>query len=263
MGQSVLPPSSELLTLFVSFLDVHKGWAYTTIKSAMSAISYILQAAALPNPTTSFAVSCILNGLRKQSGLIQDSRLPILRDTLHGMLDTIVSDGSLNKSDRLLFSAITSTAFHGFFRIGNLTFSRADASSNIVQLSNVHVEPGPEGVQIILDISKFKHSKGRERVVISREPSHCPVVLLLTYLQSRGPEPGPLFRRDGKPVTRYLFDSIFQKTVLAMGLDNRRYKPHSLRIGAASQAALDGHTTSQIRARGRWHSDAFTKYIRI
>ena len=47
------------------------------------------------------------------------------------------------------------------------------------------------------------------------------------------------------------------------GLDPSRYKGHSFRIGAASLAADAGMSDAQIRALGRWQSNAFHKYIRI
>lgn len=46
------------------------------------------------------------------------------------------------------------------------------------------------------------------------------------------------------------------------GLDTSRYKGHSFRIGAACYAADKGFSDAQIRALGRWKSDAFKVYIR-
>jgi hypothetical protein len=41
------------------------------------------------------------------------------------------------------------------------------------------------------------------------------------------------------------------------------YKAHSFRIGAATHAASRGYSDQDIQIMGRWHSDAFKKYIRI
>jgi hypothetical protein len=54
----------------------------------------------------------------------------------------------------------------------------------------------------------------------------------------------------------------FYITVSVCGLDSSRYKGHSFRIGAASLSAEKGLSDSQIRAMGRWNSNAFRKYIR-
>ena len=52
------------------------------------------------------------------------------------------------------------------------------------------------------------------------------------------------------------------KCLSVCGLDSSRYKGHSFRIGAASLVAEEGLSGSQIRAMGRWNSNAFRKYIR-
>ena len=60
-----------------------------------------------------------------------------------------------------------------------------------------------------------------------------------------------------------LVQIILSMAIKYCGLDPSRYKGHSFRIGAASYAADAGMSDSQIRALGRWKSDAFRKYIRI
>ena len=52
------------------------------------------------------------------------------------------------------------------------------------------------------------------------------------------------------------------KCLSVCGLDSSRYKGHSFRIGAASLVVEKGLSDSQIRAMGRWNSNAFRKYIR-
>ena len=46
------------------------------------------------------------------------------------------------------------------------------------------------------------------------------------------------------------------------GLDTSRYKNHSFRIGGACHAADKGYSDAQIRALGRWKSEAFKVYLR-
>ena len=47
------------------------------------------------------------------------------------------------------------------------------------------------------------------------------------------------------------------------GYQTTAFKGRSFRIGADTAAALRGESEAQIRAVGRWTSDAFKKYIRI
>ena len=68
--------------------------------------------------------------------------------------------------------------------------------------------------------------------------------------------PGPLFRlADGSPVLRAIYiDKLFM-AIRYCGLEPSCYNGHSFRIGAVDAGMSD----SQIRALGRWKSDAFHK----
>ena len=71
----------------------------------------------------------------------------------------------------------------------------------------------------------------------------------MDYLTLRGSRPGPLFRLgDGSPVSRAIFIDKLSMAIKYCGLDHSRY-------------ADAGMSDSQIRALGRWKSDAFHKYI--
>ena len=112
----------------------------------------------------------------------------------------------------------------------------------------------------------FKHNYNQRpfSVVINRRNHFCPVQIILDYLSLRGRMPGPLCCLvDGSPVSRALFIDKLSMAIKYCGLDPSRYKGHSFRIGAASFAADAGMSDAQIRALGRWKSNAFQKYIRI
>lgn len=71
---------------------------------------------------------------------------------------------------------------------------------------------------------------------------------------------------SGSPVLLARCFANFTKTLSDAlhycNLDVERYKSHSFRIGAASWAAAKGMSDAQIRAFGRWKSNAFLRYIR-
>ena len=70
--------------------------------------------------------------------------------------------------------------------------------------------------------------------------------------------PGPLFRlADGSPISRAIFIEKLSMAIKYCGLDPSRYKGHSFHIGAASFADDAGMCDAQIRALGRWKSNAF------
>lgn len=73
------------------------------------------------------------------------------------------------------------------------------------------------------------------------------------YLKLR-PNGSPLLFLDaaGHPLMRTRFDRALRSLLKFCGLDPSRFKGHSLRIGAASQAAIDGKSDAYIRAARRW-----------
>ena len=111
----------------------------------------------------------------------------------------------------------------------------------------------------------FKHSNPTQPVDILLHKSQpiCPVTTIAEYLSVRGQISGPLFCwPDNSPVRRLQFLSALNQALTFCGLETDRYKTHSFRIGAASWAAAQGFSDSQIRRFGRWKSNTFLKYIR-
>ena len=101
-------------------------------------------------------------------------------------------------------------------------------------------------------------------MVIHRQPASCPIQLLLDYLALRGNQQGAIFLTQVRtPVTREAFALQLSDAIRFCGLDPARYKGHSFRIGAASYAAEQGMSDSQIRTLGQWRSNVFHKYIRV
>ena len=115
-----------------------------------------------------------------------------------------------------------------------------------------------------ITFGNFKHSYNQRAftIFLHRQSSCCPVQFLLEYLARRGNRPGPLFLNlDNNPVSRNFFADLLSLSLKACGLDSKRYKGHSFRIGAASFAADRGMSDAQKRALGRWKSNAFLKIL--
>jgi len=116
-----------------------------------------------------------------------------------------------------------------------------------------------------ITICHFKHNTSNRPVdiIIARDPASpfCPVQMMLDYCKVRLFSPGPLFCIHNRPVTITQFNAQLRSCLSFCALDSGRYKRHSFRIGAACHAADLGFPDSQIRALGRWKSDAFLKAI--
>ena len=92
---------------------------------------------------------------------------------------------------------------------------------------------------------------------------YCPVKLLQKYLALRPSGPGPVFvSTHGKPITRQQFLGALHSSVRFRSLDPSLYNTHSFRIGRSTDMMVQGYSDAQIRAVGRWKSDAYKRYIR-
>ena len=165
-----------------------------------------------------------------------------------------------------MFQAMCSTAFFGFLRVGEITFSATTPPPiQIHQLTKL-VNGAHEVLGFKIKFLNFKHSYNQPPfyLVISSQSTFCPAKILLQFLSARGDSQGALFiQDDGSPVSRSWFSAQLSSAIKLCGLNPSVYKGHSFRIGAASHAAERGMSDTQIRILGRWKSNAFLKYIRV
>ena len=214
------------------------------------------------NPTNAFLVQKIVAGCYKKAPSF-DARLPITKDILTKLLSALdFTAGSRHLC--ALYKAMFSVAFHAFLRVGEMTVSSAgtDNPHNLL-FSQIAIEES-----LSITFTSFKHCKGPPFVlIVSKQPESlteiCPVRLLQQYLGVRGAKPGALFQNlGGCAVTRSQFNKALKNALHFCRLPASKYKGHSFRIGAATEACKLGKSDSQIRQLGRWNSNAFQKYIR-
>ena len=83
------------------------------------------------------------------------------------------------------------------------------------------------------------------------------------FYRAQGYLSGPPFCWPGaSPISRTFFTKALSHALRYCNLNVEGYKSHSFRIGVASWAAAKGMSDAQIRAFGRWKSNAFWRYIR-
>lgn len=259
-----LPLSPVCLPLYISYLSFRK-LAYSTITLHLSAISYAHKVGGFCDPTKSFLIQKLLTALSRQRH--SDIRLPITRPVLNELVRSLEYTNS-SAFQRTLFSAMFLTAFYGLFRIGELSTKSARFACSVVQYRDLQIL-SREGVPctVKITISDYKHNSDHRPfdILITRDDSvsFCPVKTLLNYCKVRGNRPGPLFcNSDQTPISVYQFNTELLRCLQYCGLDISRYKNHSFRIGGACHAADKGFSDAQIRALGRWKSDAFKVYLR-
>ena len=258
----ILPVNSGNLGLYVSHL-ADLGLQPTTIQSHLSAIRFVHKLHDCPDPTQSFLITKLMIALHKKSPCI-DKRRPI---TLP-LLMTFISDLKIIQNTAYhiaLYSAMYSLAYFACLRVGELATS--NNKGNVLDLGQVtQVSSEGELWAIQISFSQYKHSGGDQPIlelIRQTDDRYCPVKLLQKYLALRPSGPGPVFvSTHGKPITRQQFLGALHSSVRFRSLDPSLYNTHSFRIGRSTDMMFQGYSDAQIRAVGRWKSDAYKRYIR-
>ena len=122
-----------LVPLFLFHISHFGKLACSTIKSYLSAISYVHMLKGFNDPTKSFLIDKLLTALSRQQP--SDIRLPITRPILHHLIRSLTFSNS-SAFQSFLFSAMFHVAFYGLFRIGELASKSTRFARTVVQYSN-------------------------------------------------------------------------------------------------------------------------------
>ena len=248
-----LPANAGQVVLFIAEL-YRSGLTAATIMSKMSAISYYHKLQSLPDPLSHFIAQKALAGVRKLASS-SDTRLPITLSLLQQMLDSarwVTSSHYYTK----LFKAMMCLSFFALLRPGEVTHSPHNLMLNQVQLIDQ---------QITVTFMSFKHHNGQpvSLVIPAQQQAPCPVQALKDYLEARKLSPGPLFCHFGsKPISYSQYNNWFHQLLDVLSV-KQVYGLHSFRIGCATLAASKNISSVIIKQMGRWHSNAYVRYIRI
>lgn len=147
-------------------------------------------------------------------------------------------------------------------RVGEFKVVSTKKESHCLQISDI-------GWSLDGFVIKFRSYNIQFRVLwntfllIPQPGNACPVYHLQKFLAIRGAQKGCLFINPSRtPVSRCQFSDALHGDLSFVGLSQMKYKGHSFRIGAATWPMQLGKSDAQIRSSGRWHSNAFLKYIR-
>jgi integrase len=194
-------------------------------------------------------------------------RLPITRDLLLRILtqlDTYTQEGAT-------YHAAFCTAFAGFLRVGEFTWSAADL--NTVDFASWHVTrrsvqfaEDDSRVFLTLPASKTDPFRIGITITIAAAPDAACPVKSLRHLFERHPRPSysPLFTLDGPDpaFTRTKVINRLRDLLLGLGIPGN-YSGHSFRRGAATWARSIGIPDADLQLLGRWKSDAYKRYIEV
>ena len=266
-----IPTSEKTLLLFATHLAT-RGLTYATIKVYLAAVRHSHVTVGYHDDFDSHftpRVQQLLRGIYKETSKTRRprKRLPITLKIMQKIKHHLNKQPSTYQ-DKLLWAACC-VAFYGFPRVSEFTVPSQHSYDKAYYLSLADLTLNSRCLPTVvqLHIKQSKTDPFREGAFIFLSKSNrgtCPVRAIVDYLIVRGKREGPLFVwPDGTMLTRNLFASALARILRNLNLTPQLYNTHSFRIGAATSANQAGLTPLQIKALGRWRSDAYQRYIRI
>ena len=247
---------------FIAYLSLNNK-SINTVRSYTAAITWLHRINLWPNPTSSFIITKLLKGLERSNSQTRDKRLPITYERLIILLNLLPSI-CYNEYETILFTAAFTMAFYGFLRISELL---GDISGGYNGIQTHHITLN-EIITLFIGHSKTDQSQKGTIIQIKPVPrcNFCPLRALHSYLKIRPRliTTTQLFiHANGNPLTHPQLRAVLSKAAVAAGWPADRFTSHSFRIGAATTAAIHGHSDEFIMKKGRWASDAMKTYIRM
>ena len=258
-----MPISISVMILFIAQLYEAK-YAPTSITSILSAISYFHKVNGEDDPTKAVAVTKLMTGARNLKSS-SDLRLPITPAVLKKLIDASYHV-FISPYMGTIIRAMMVLAFKAYLRIGEMVPCMKGEYHKCLQLGDITIVEG----NIVVHFKQFKHSskQGAQTLQVKHDLVENTNISVKQYIEQfrkmRGNVQGAFFAfPDGSPLLRREFDEALKQLLTFCGLNSQQFKGHSFRIGAATAAAARGESDAQIRAAGRWVSDAFKSYIRL
>ena len=82
------------------------------------------------------------------------------------------------------------------------------------------------------------------------------------YLKARGSHPGYLFRRTDHSFSGNEIVKVLKEELSRLIYNPDHYNSHRLRIGKATDMAIDGYSELDIKTAGRWKLNVYRLYIK-
>jgi hypothetical protein len=273
-GDAGLPRCDEnLLRYFVCHCAENFHLSYVTIKSYLSSVRNLYIVNGLPNPLVHpvtgeplHRLALLCRGIKKSHSPAANSRKPLSGTMLRTICQHLRKGVMGYYLDSLLESACL-IAFFGFLRCGEFTTPTQNFDPN-VNLCLGDITLTSTCANVLLKVSKTDPFRtGCMIMLFKNNTLLCPyasLVRFLSFRRSLGSDPrSPLFLLPGgQPMSRKSFIDMLQHVCRAAQIDVTNISGHSLRIGAATEAANARTPDHLIQTLGRWSSTCYTRYIR-
>lgn len=254
-GLQVAPCSPENLSNYLAWMAT-QDFKLATIQRNLAAISVAHQKLHFNSPRRDEVVREIMRGIRRDLGVAQIKKRPILVGDLKCLVEA-TGEGLKGARDR----ALVILGFAGGLR-----------RSELVGLNVEDLTFAEEGLEIMIRRSKTDQNGAGVRLGIpfGGHPATCPVRTVKTWVTNGQRERGPLFlpvnRHGGlgkKRLSPKAVASVLKSLAATVGMDPQTIGGHSLRSGLVTSAIRAGKSERLVMAQTRHRSVAvFRGYIR-
>ena len=209
----------------------------------------------------------LCNGIRRHQGCQTRARLPLTPSLLIDLRTALNHSRAINSYDKLAMWAAITLGFYGFLRAGEFTTNHTHQYQTSRHLLLKDITLATDSYAIVIKGSKTDQDRRSVKVMVGATgTTTCPVRAMRDFLKAASHRrSAPLFTLSaGQYLTRAKLTSSLRSLLEATGLTPEQatqYSSHSLRIGAATEAAAAGLPTWLIQSAGRWRSDTYRRYI--
>ena len=276
----VFPMDGPQVTVFVAYFLSDTKLKSVSVENMLSALRMLHLTMGHYSPVLRpEIVKNMLRGRANEDALMSrcgKQRLPVTLDVLEMIRLTLKLDKKKCEKEKSLIWAVSTIAFTGGFRIGELLSKRArtiDPSYDLLKRDVKRVNRvvgGQQKSMLLVTLKCPKEAKNNKVPIVveifGNQTKYCPTMAWDNYVKLVGikredsaafrvPNSGNAYRhqRFNLDLTRMLSPLIQYGSITG----------HSFRSGMATFMGQSGFEDSEIQAAGRWSSDAFLRYIKL
>lgn len=256
------PSIGKTVELFVA--DQHDKVAPSTLAGLLSAVRFEHVAAGLPDPTdraSNAAARTTLDGAARARATPPRKKKALSLSMLRGMVQRAQGTQRASAADAVI------VATFGGLRGGEVGPVRGRGFDPVAHLARRDVRVDELG-RLVVHVARSKRNDHGADVTIGRArrgEDICPGAAVARALRAapvQQPE-APLFQNpDGTCVSKADMAALITEAAMRAGQDGRQVSAHSPRVTLVNLMLAAGFGWDQIKAHGRWASDAAQEYVR-
>ena len=261
LGLPHSPAPTDLISCYVSHLG-EKGLQISTIRGYLAAIAFRQKKYIPGHEKLTPYIKQLLKGIQKSKISARAAkRKPITINLLEKILGTLKH--SLPHFQSIAMRAIICLQYHACLRAGEIVLSKT--AQHTLRRRQIKVRKS----KITISFKSYKHmDQAGDKLLVRKNRSNertCPVKMVRKYMNIRPMTKDNcsfFVKENGRPFKREEVAAALKDAIGRLGLKPKHYNTHSLRSGHATQLFLNQCPNEVIKRYGRWHSEAYLKYIK-